>query len=197
MLDRIASMWSVATSLITSGIRKCHPNSIITVFNSVVIPKLLYGLELVKLNKSDHNYLNTQARICLKSLFGISKRSKNILNQIYNLKEVTTLINTRKLKMFRSAIHNKSISPYLFHLLTSNKDISYSYLHSVKLVAQSQNLDLTSLILNKHYKTNDEVDDNSTLSEDVNDCIRYINSWHLLESRIAFRARLEEYVLRP
>ena len=71
-------MWSVATSLITAGIRNCHPNQIVTLFNSIIIPKLLYGLELATLSKTDADILNTQARICLKSLFGISKKSRNL-----------------------------------------------------------------------------------------------------------------------
>uniref|UniRef100_A0A7M5WUY5 Reverse transcriptase domain-containing protein n=1 Tax=Clytia hemisphaerica TaxID=252671 RepID=A0A7M5WUY5_9CNID len=66
---RIAELWSVATSLIASGIRNCHPSTIVSIYNTIVIPKLLYGLELVELTKSEMEYLDSQARACLKSLF--------------------------------------------------------------------------------------------------------------------------------
>eukprot|EP00111_Clytia_hemisphaerica_P024113 TCONS_00071087-protein len=47
------------------------------------IPKLLYGLELVDLTKSEMEYLDSQARACLKSLFNVSKRSKNDIHRLY------------------------------------------------------------------------------------------------------------------
>ena len=66
MDNRISEMWAMTSTLISAGIRKLHPNSIIQVFKSVIIPRLLYGIEIVSLSKSDKSYLDRQARCSLK-----------------------------------------------------------------------------------------------------------------------------------
>uniref|UniRef100_A0A7M5VBJ8 Reverse transcriptase domain-containing protein n=1 Tax=Clytia hemisphaerica TaxID=252671 RepID=A0A7M5VBJ8_9CNID len=64
--SRIAELWSVTSSLIASGVRHCHPDTIVSLFNTLIIPKLMYGLELVDLSKSELDSINAQARSCLK-----------------------------------------------------------------------------------------------------------------------------------
>lgn len=183
-------MWSVATSLITAGIRLCHPNQIVTLFNSIVVPKLLYGLELVTLTKSEADHLNTQARMCLKSLFGVSKRSRNLLNKLYNLPDITTLIDSRRLH--RQIIHNKSVAPYIFHLLTTNTNIDFSYVHSTNRIINRESLNIYTLLLNKKYTFKTEVIE---ISDEIEECIYYIKNWHIFENRLSFRAKLEENIV--
>ena len=48
--NRIKEMWCAVNALITTGIRFCHPQTIFTLYKTIVIPKLLYGLELCQLN---------------------------------------------------------------------------------------------------------------------------------------------------
>ena len=38
------------TILINAGVRFCHPDTIFTLYKSIVLPKLTYGLELCYLN---------------------------------------------------------------------------------------------------------------------------------------------------
>ena len=196
MLDRIACMWSVATSLISAGIRKCHPNQIVTLFRSIVIPKLLYGLELVELNKSDAVLLNTQARICLKALFGISKKSRNLLNTIYNLPDVTTHINKRKLSLLHLATKNPSIAAYMYHMLSSGDNISHSFTYTANSTVNCLNLDIVHVLLDKNYVKRNVKSLVPDQSDEVDFVVDLIDNWHMMENRILFRAKLEENVLR-
>lgn len=138
-------MWSVATSPITAGIRKCNSNQILTLFTTIVKTKLFYGLELVELNESDVVHLNTQARICLKALIWVSKKSKNLLHKIYNILDVNTLINKRKLTLLKQSTSNPCLASYVYHLLSSSENISYSFIFSAIFTANCLNLDVSSL----------------------------------------------------
>ena len=75
---RLSEMWAVTTSLISAGVRKLHPHQIVQLFKSLVIPKLLYGVELMDLSETSRINLNRQARSAMKSMFNISKHSKNL-----------------------------------------------------------------------------------------------------------------------
>ena len=90
-------MWSVTSSLISAGVRNTHPNIIVNLFNSLIIPKLLYGMEIVRLSNSDIIQIEAQARSCLKSLFGISKHSKNLINKMYEIPNISSLIEKRQI----------------------------------------------------------------------------------------------------
>ena len=102
-------MWSVATSSITAGIRKCNSNQILTLFTTIVKTKLFYGLELVELNESDVVHLNTQARICLKALIWVSKKSKNLLHKIYNILDVNTITHQQTKTYASQTIHEQPL----------------------------------------------------------------------------------------
>ena len=82
---RVSEMWSVVSSLITGGVRHLHPNQIVNIFKTLVTPKLLYGLELVKLSNHYRDFIDRQARCALKSLLGVSKFSKNHIQNIYRI----------------------------------------------------------------------------------------------------------------
>ena len=43
--DRISELWSVTSSLIAAGVRNLNPNIIVHLFKTLVLPKLLYGLD--------------------------------------------------------------------------------------------------------------------------------------------------------
>ena len=73
---RINEFWAATNALISSGIRFCHPNTIRTLFNSLLIPKLTYGLELCHLTNAYIDSLEHKARLSLKSLFNLSKFCK-------------------------------------------------------------------------------------------------------------------------
>ena len=93
---RLGEMWGVVNALVTSGIRFCHPDTIFTLYTSVVLPKLLYGLELCELNKTLSRKLDIAARTALKYLFNISKHSLNVLSEIVNVPSMSLLLNYKK-----------------------------------------------------------------------------------------------------
>ena len=69
--SRISELWSVTTSLITSGVRHCHPDAIVSLFTFIILLNIRYGLELVDLTKTEQEYINARARSCLKLLFNV------------------------------------------------------------------------------------------------------------------------------
>ena len=139
--SRLAELWSVATSLISAGIRKLHPNSIVSLFETIVIPKLLYGLEIISMPKSLTERINRQARTCLKSLFGISKKSKNYIHRMYNIKEVSTYLEKRGFALIEQLFRNKTTANYILGLLTQ-ADRSYSTLNSILQSCNRFNVDV-------------------------------------------------------
>jgi len=83
------------------------------------MPKFLHGLELVKLTKTYQESLNRQARMCVKSLLTVSK--KRNIHEIYHILDTTTLVDKRKIRLFRQLFTNTSTKDYVYHLLHSNK----------------------------------------------------------------------------
>ena len=76
---RLQEAWAATNALISSGIRFSHPDTIKILYNTQIIPKLTYGLELCDLSINYVSSLKRHARSMLKCLFNVSKFSKNIL----------------------------------------------------------------------------------------------------------------------
>lgn len=96
LTNRINKLWATTASLVSSGIRKLHPYSIATIYKTVIIPQLLYGLEIVDINQTATLQLNRCGRSSLKSLLGLSKYSKNYLLDLFHISEISTLILQRR-----------------------------------------------------------------------------------------------------
>ena len=190
--SRIAELWSVTTSLIASGIRHCHPNTIVSLYNTLVIPKLLYGLELVDLSKSEQDNLNTQARSSLKSLFNISKKSKNHINRIYNIPDVCITLEKRKLKLINQLLTNKTTRKYTCYLLCTPAPNS-SFISKSKDIIAKNNINMTDILSNKFTITQVSQPIDSVILDRCRHCI---TNWHILDNRTTFKAILEEHVQR-
>ena len=67
--ERISQFEAAGHALIRSGIRFTHPDTIAQIYSSILIPKLLYGLELCDININTLQRLNRTARNMLKSFF--------------------------------------------------------------------------------------------------------------------------------
>ena len=104
---RINELFAVTSALINTGVRFCHPNTIFTLFNSLLLPKLLYGLELCQLNQTSIKKLNSCARATLKSLFDLSKHSLNILEKIANIPSISEIIIQKKLNLIVLLMSNE------------------------------------------------------------------------------------------
>jgi hypothetical protein len=66
----------------------------------------MYGLELCHLKESDIEYLDRQAWVSLKSLFNISKFSRNYLNFALNIPKLKELISKNKITLFIRMLGN-------------------------------------------------------------------------------------------
>ena len=191
---RVAELWSVATSLIASGIRNCHPNTIVSIYNTIVVPKLLYGLELVELTKTEMEYLDSQARACLKTLFNISKRSKNDIHRLYSIPNVCSIIDERRLNLLRQLVCNKSTKSYVCFLLSTHMNMEFSFINKCERIIDQNDLSLTEAVFGKRphiIQCSDQLPPH--ISEKY---IDYIENWHVYDNRVAFKAMLEEHVIR-
>ena len=90
--ERLSQFQSITHTLVHSGIRFAHPNTIVHLFKSLVVPKLTYGLELCDINKYLINKLDIAGNTALKSFFNISKHSRNYLQTLFNIDHISTLL---------------------------------------------------------------------------------------------------------
>lgn len=194
---RLSEMWSVVSSLISSGVRHLHPNQITQLLQSLVIPKLLYGLEIVKLSNTERQYLNRQARCALKQLFGISKHAKNLINQYYKIKDIEVLLDTRKIDLIYQLSQNKDTSKYVIHLMfVPNSDRSFSIINNLLETCLNHDKDFLSCIFNRSARSilNPGPATNSSMDLDViHDCVL---NWHLYDRRLLFKETLEAEIER-
>ena len=179
--NRISELWSVISSLIASGIRKMHPSTIATLFKSLVVPKVLYGLEIVDITETDLQLLNRQFRSALKSLLGLSKHATNELLKYYNLSDFIPMIKYRRINLISQLMKNRVTSAYLLETLSS-ADRSHSTIQVLFNSCHSANLDVIDVILNNNKKYK------STVINDLDHAtkdrfIHLLSNWHIIENR--------------
>ena len=139
-------------------------------------------------------HLNTQARVCLKSLFNISKKSKNDIHRLYNIPNVCDVIDKRRLNLLNQILTNRSTKSYVCFLLSTQTDIEFSFLHKCQRIITNNNLTFVeTLYSNKHQLT---LPTDPLPSDTVETYSYYIKNWHIDENRVAFKALLEERVAR-
>ena len=196
---RLNEMWSVTSSLISSGVRHLHPNQIVTLYKSIVIPKLLYGLEIINITHTEKQYLNTQARCALKHLFGVSKHAKNLLNLYYRLQDITILLDSRKLSFIHQLSQNKDTSKYTLHLISlSNKDRRYSILRNLHDTCVAYDKNFVNCFFDRQTTPtiSPVTQDTSWNTEKLNSIHDCIQNWHLHEKRISLKEILEAEIKR-
>ena len=145
--NRISELWAVTSSLISSGIRKMHPNIIANIFKSIVLPKVLYGLEITTTTKTFLELMNRQCRSAFKSLLGYSKHGSNDLNRLYHVADIVPYIENRKLNLLTQLMKNDQTSNYLLHTLASN-DRQYSIIPGILEICLKENLNVVDMLLN-------------------------------------------------
>ena len=123
--NRVAEVWAVSASMISAVARRFYPHSIVSLFKSIILQKLTYGMEIVNLSASNQTKLDQKARCCLKSLLNISTHSKNLIHKIFNIPDVTDVIDTNTINLATQLLKNKTTQKHLLETLTMKRsDIS-------------------------------------------------------------------------
>ena len=120
MSHRVADFWAANSALVSSVIRFLHPHSIVTWYLSLLLPKLMYGLELCHLKECDIEYLDRQARLSLKSLFNVSKFSRNYLNYALHVPKLKQLIYKNKITLFIRMLRNEATRQIMLRQLSTD-----------------------------------------------------------------------------
>ena len=194
-LSRISEMWATTASLTSCGIRKMHPKTVATVFRSVVIPKLLYGLEITNLSKADSETIDRQCRCAFKQLLGLSKHCSNDLNRLLCTNSVETDIKNRKINLILLLMKNKTTSTYIINLLSSPySKRSFSILQDTFDLCFQENIDIFNLLINRN-RTNLALP--STLDVNKRQQLQeMLSNWHVYENRVKLRQTLESTIHR-
>ena len=152
----ISELWATTSSLISCGIRKMHPNTIVSIFRRIIIPKITYGLEIAPLSRSFIDTLETQCRCSLKLLLGLSKHNSNDISKFFNLNNVSDIINTTKTNLLLLLMRNSTTSTYLLELLAMEvTDRLHSTLQSNLDVCHKKGVDVIGHIIRQKKKSNE------------------------------------------
>ena len=193
--NRIGKFWSIIESLIKSGIRFCHPNTIKELYCSLAVPTLTYGIELCTLSHNLLNKLNTTGRKGLKALFNVSIYGKNYLNTLLNIKQMSTVVIKNKLNLLTRLLHNDKIADILLQSLIQAK--YKCFITDTYDIASKLGLDFISMVISRKCPTTRNTLDQSVIDENIyNDLVHYLNTWNIKESRLHFVNILEERVVR-
>ncbi|XP_004211326.3 ankyrin-2 isoform X1 [Hydra vulgaris] len=106
--ERITQFQSVAKALIDSGIRYCQPSTIVHLYNTLTVLKLIYGLELCKYDTNFLSKIDAVGRAVLKSFFCISKYSKNYLHSFFKIEDISTILLRNKVNLFIRLLKNQT-----------------------------------------------------------------------------------------
>ena len=186
--ERLNKFWSVIHGLIKAGIRSCAPNTRITLFRSLAIPTLTYGLELCKLGEGMKNKLDIEGRRALKLLFGVSRFSRNYLNQLFNIQQISDIILKNKINLCHRLTKNVSTKPLILNMLLQRNNDNFMD----ELV--NKGIDVFGIVLSGKQVPIIQDGDNE-IPEDISAVLKNcIGQWDLKESRERFRGILEENV---
>ena len=190
--NRISEFKAIISTLIRAGIRFSHPRSITQIFSTIAIPKLTYGLELCKITKELTTKLNIIGRSALKSLFSISKFSKNLLNSFFNIDNVSTVVLRNKLNLFVRLMNNPVTSKLILSQL-QHQTYENSLIYEILQICQDYNIDFFQLLLSSKKQIINETfqDIPPNILDQLNTAICF---WHVKEQREIFRNIMEENI---
>ncbi len=192
---RVSEMWSVVSSLIAGGVRQLHPNQIVNIYKTLVTPKLLYGLELVKLTNHYREFIDRQARCALKSLLGVSKYSKNHIHIIYKIPNASSHLVNRKLNLINQILMNGNTRDYaLFVMSLDKQDRSFSVVDEIYEICLANDVNFFDCIFNRKAQRVSVVF--NPLSEEQLELRDCINEWCDAICRMRFTEILESAIQR-
>ena len=192
--QRINKFWQVIFSLVKSGIRYCAPHTIAQLFRSLAVPTMTYGLELCNLDSELLGKLDREARSGLKSLFDVSKYSKNYLNPLLHIENISRVIQRNKINLFYRLVTNTTTRTVVMNLLTTKHNY-LSFVDDALSVCHHMDFDVREILfLGKSpliKKAFPPIP--SQVEQELNFCIKY---WHVQPLRAYFKNKMEERVVR-
>ena len=191
---RISKFWSVIKALIKEGIRFCHPHTIKHLYNTIAVPTLTYGIELCDLTPGLANKLDTEGRKAIKQLFNLSIYSKNFLNSLLNIENISTRIIRNKINLFTRLLRGETTAVPLMKMLETPA-LPGTFVADIRNVAQAHDIDLLQILVSRECPPiNIELPE---LPEDLhNRLLSFLNNWSDAESRRIFREIMEERIVR-
>ena len=186
--ERVNKFWAVIHTLIKGGVRFCHPTTIVDIFKTIAVPTLSYGLELCDLSKTQLDKLDKEGRKALKYMFNISKFSRNYINSMFSIDNISTTLIQNKLNFFSRLMGNSYARMLILRIL---QEQSYpSYIHQIVKLTDQLGIDFMSLmILRKSHKLVSCHEDIPPEKEHIlGDCIQF---WQDKDKRIQFKLILE------
>ena len=192
--QRINKFWQVIFSLVKSGIRYCAPHTIAQLFRSLAVPTMTYGLELCNLDSQLLAKLDREARSGLKSLFDVSKYSKNYLNPLLHVENISRIIQRNKINLFSRLVTNTTTRTVVMKLLSTKHDY-LSFVDDVLSVCRHMDFDVREILfLGKSPLVKKAFPSiPAQVEQELNFCIKY---WHVQPLRVHFKNTMEERVVR-
>ena len=115
-------------------------------FNTIVVPRLIYGIEICELTQPVLDKINIQARSALRSLFNLSKFSRNLLHPALHLSEVSDILLRNKLKLFMRLLQNKTTRDVILTELVDGNYIS-SFIADIQRICSQLHIDFPSTVI--------------------------------------------------
>ena len=190
--ERVSKFWAVIHALIKGGIRFCHPGTIVEMFNTLAVPTLIYGLELMTLSSNQMSYLDVEARKALKFLFNLSYYSKNYLHTFFNLDSVSTLIINNKLNLLSRLMQNDITRDVIISLLKS-KPTYQSFTQECYEITEENRLNFSNILLNIKSERIRTIQKEIPINEKMQ-LDNYINFWNVKEARKHFKELMERKI---
>ncbi len=189
--ERMSKFWSVVHGLIKGGIRFCQPDSIIELFKTLAIPTLTNGLELTQLTQTQLDKLDVEGRKAIKFLFDLSGYSKNHLNHIYNIDNISLIITNNKFKLVSRLMDNHITRNVILCTLRSTST-HQSVIHDCYNLTQKHGVNFYDVLLNNKI-TKVETMHNVNVPEEICTCLKF---WHVGSQRKRFKDLMEDRVIR-
>ncbi|XP_065666219.1 uncharacterized protein LOC136087412 [Hydra vulgaris] len=191
---RISNFRAVIQTLIQSGIRFAHPNSIVQLYKTLAVPTLTYGLELCEHKKVLMQKLDIVGRNALKSLLNVSKHSKNYIHPLFFIEDISITIQQNKLNLFIRLMNNK-ITFDIIKSQPENKTAPQPFLDSIKGLCNKHELNLEKIIQSKK-KIKIIGLKNLVPETDLQTLKCAVECWNSKEQRTIFKDILEKNIPR-
>ena len=138
--------------------------------------------------------LDIEARTALKALFDISKFSKNYLNSLFHVENVSYTIRKNKLILLTQLLSNNVTRNILLNMLASNPDYPL-FTKNLAETAATLKVNLEEIIFQgkKPYVIAEYDEIPNETEEMLKFCVQY---WNILPLRRQFKATLEECIPR-